>query len=109
LLPDSRRVGGRHGMNYLQTGHFLRPVLSGKPPTQPEEIVAYGVYKRSLGAGEQQPSEAARLKAMRSRLKPRQSTSGKTKAARRVAAPLAGMKDVCVRHNTAPQDHGDSD
>jgi hypothetical protein len=26
-------------------------------------IVAYGAYKRSLGAGEQQPSEAARLKA----------------------------------------------
>jgi hypothetical protein len=26
-------------------------------------IVAYGAYKRSRGAGEQQPSEAARLKA----------------------------------------------
>jgi hypothetical protein len=26
-------------------------------------IVAYGAYKRSLGAGEQRPSEAARLKA----------------------------------------------
>jgi hypothetical protein len=28
-----------------------------------EAIVAYGAYKRSFGAGEQQPSEAARLKA----------------------------------------------
>jgi hypothetical protein len=41
----------------------FRRVLPGSRRHNLKAIGAYGAYKRSLGAGEQHPSEAARLKA----------------------------------------------
>ena len=44
-------------------GAFSAAYFPGSRRHVPKAIVAYGAYKRSLGAGEQQLSEAARLTA----------------------------------------------
>jgi hypothetical protein len=68
-------------------------------------IVAYAAYKRSRGAGEEQPSEAARLKADAISTEAQASTSGKTKAARRDSSTLEVARWMSACGRNTPRTH----
>jgi hypothetical protein len=62
-VPERMSAAPEDAPTGLDWQAFSTAYFPGSHRHNLKAIVAYGVYRRSLGAGEQQPSQAARMKA----------------------------------------------